>query len=64
MSTDIATLTSAELAALKNPHVIAIDQSGAQAAKAVTSGHVEAVIKDGGRVPADVVAKYQASAGA
>lgn len=50
MSTDIATLTSAELAALKNPHMIAIDQSGAQAAKAVTSGHVEAVIKaaDGG----------------
>lgn len=50
MSTDIATLTSAELAALKNPQMIAIDQSGTQAAKAVTSGHVEAVIKaaDGG----------------
>jgi alpha-galactosidase len=48
--TDLTTLTAAELAALKNPDIIAIDQSGSQAATAVTSGHIEAVIKhaDGG----------------
>jgi alpha-galactosidase len=45
MSTDIAKLTLAELDSLKNPHMIAIDQSGAQAAKAVLSGHIEAVMK-------------------
>jgi alpha-galactosidase len=50
ISADLSTLTTAELAALKNPHMLAIDQSGAQASKAVTSGHVEAVAKeaDGG----------------
>jgi alpha-galactosidase len=50
ISTDLTTLTSAELAALKNPDIIAIDQSGAQPATAITSGHIEAVIKkaDGG----------------
>jgi alpha-galactosidase len=50
LSTDLGTLTPAELAALKNPDIIAIDQSGAQAATAVTSAGVEAVVKqaDGG----------------
>jgi alpha-galactosidase len=50
ISTDLTTLTTAELAALKNPDIIAIDQSGSQPATAVTSGHIEAVIKpaDGG----------------
>jgi alpha-galactosidase len=45
ISTNLPTLTPAELAALKNPVMIAIDHSGAQAWKAVTSGHVEAVTK-------------------
>lgn len=51
ISTDLTTLTAAELAALKNPHIIAIDQSGSQPATALTSGHIEAVIKkaDGGQ---------------
>jgi len=50
ISTDLTTLTTAELAALKNPDIIAIDQSGSQAPTAVTSGHIEAVVKsfDGG----------------
>ena len=50
ISTDLTTLTTAELVALKNPDIIAIDQSGSQPATAVTSGHMEAVIKpaDGG----------------
>lgn len=50
ISTDLTTLTSAELAALKNPDIIAIDQSGSQPATAITSGHIEAVVKkaDGG----------------
>jgi alpha-galactosidase len=50
VSTDLTTLTSDELAALKNPDIIAIDQSGSQPATAVTSAHIEAVIKsaDGG----------------
>lgn len=46
ISADLSTLTTAELAALKNPYMLAIDQSGAQASKAVTSGHVEAVVKE------------------
>jgi alpha-galactosidase len=45
LSANIAALTGAKLAALKNPQLIAIDQSGAQAAKSITSGHVEAVLK-------------------
>jgi alpha-galactosidase len=52
ISTDLTTLTPAELAALKNPDIIAIDQSGSQPATAVTSadGRIEAVFKpaDGG----------------
>lgn len=51
ISTNLATLTSAELSALKNPDIIAIDQSGEQAPTSVQYGHVEAVLKnaDGGR---------------
>jgi alpha-galactosidase len=50
ISTDLTTLTPDELAALKNPDIIAIDQSGSQPSTAITSGHIEAVIKnaDGG----------------
>jgi alpha-galactosidase len=52
ISTDLTTLTPAELTALKNPDIIAIDQSGSQPATAVTSanGSLEAVVKkaDGG----------------
>jgi alpha-galactosidase len=50
ISTDLTTLTPDELAALKNPDIIAIDQSGSQPSVAVTSGHIEAVFKsaDGG----------------
>lgn len=50
VSTDLTTLTAAGLAALKNPDIIAIDQSGSQPATAITSGHIEAVVKkaDGG----------------
>lgn len=52
ISTDLTTLTPAELAALENPDIIAIDQSGSQPATAVTSasGNIEAVFKsaDGG----------------
>ena len=46
ISTDLTTLTPDELAALKNPDIIAIDQSGSQPATAITSGHIEAVIKN------------------
>jgi alpha-galactosidase len=50
ISTNLTTLTTAELAALKNPDIIAIDQSGSQPSTAVISGHIEAVVKpfDGG----------------
>ena len=51
ISTDLTTLTPPELAALKDPDIIAIDQSGSQPSTAVTSGQVEAVVKraDGGQ---------------
>jgi alpha-galactosidase len=45
VSTDLTTLTPDELAALENPDIIAIDQSGSQAATGITSGNIEAVIK-------------------
>jgi alpha-galactosidase len=50
ISTDLTTLTPGELAALENPDIIAIDQSGSQAATAITSGNIEALYKpaDGG----------------
>jgi alpha-galactosidase len=45
LSANIAALSAAKLAALKNPQLIAIDQSGAQAARSLVSGQVEAVVK-------------------
>jgi alpha-galactosidase len=50
ISANLSALTSAEVADLKNPHLIAIDQSGSQAPIAVRNGTMEAVIKgaDGG----------------
>jgi alpha-galactosidase len=45
ISANLAKLTPAELAELKNPEMIAIDQSGSQAALAVMSGTMEAVLK-------------------
>jgi alpha-galactosidase len=50
ISADLSALTSAEVADLKNPHLIGIDQSGSQAPIAVMNGTTEAVIKgaDGG----------------
>jgi alpha-galactosidase len=45
LSTNISALTAGELAALKNPYVLAIDQSGAQAPKSVMSAHIEALMK-------------------
>jgi alpha-galactosidase len=45
ISTDLTTLTSDELAALENPDIIAIDQSGSQPSTAITSGNIEAVFK-------------------
>jgi len=52
ISTDLTTLTPDELAALENPDIIAIDQSGSQPSTAITSpsGNMEAVFKsaDGG----------------
>ena len=50
VSANLAALTPAELTDLKNPKMIAIDQSGSQAAIAVKSGRMEAMIKraDGG----------------
>jgi alpha-galactosidase len=47
ISTNLSTLTPAELHALENPHMIAIDRSGAQASKTIASGHIEAVVKRG-----------------
>jgi alpha-galactosidase len=45
VSADLAAMSSGELAALGNPHLIAIDQSGAQAATGLASGHIEALVK-------------------
>jgi alpha-galactosidase len=45
ISADISALTPGELSALKNPQLIAIDQSGAQAARVSISGHIEALAK-------------------
>ena len=45
LSANVATLTGAELSALKNPYLIAIDQSGKQAPTARTNGTLEALIK-------------------
>lgn len=45
VSTDLAALTAGELAALSNPDMTAIDQSGAQAATGPVSGHIQALAK-------------------
>lgn len=45
ISANLASLSAAELTALKNPDMIAIDQSGAQSALEVTHTHVEAYVK-------------------
>jgi alpha-galactosidase len=45
ISADISALLPAALSALKNPQLIAIDQSGAQARRAGVSGHIEALAK-------------------
>ena len=42
---DIAALPPAALAALKNPHMIALDQSGVQCSTMVASGHISALMK-------------------
>lgn len=47
LSANISALSAAKLAALKNPQLIAVDQSGTQAARSLVSAHVEAVIKPG-----------------
>jgi len=49
ISADIGALPAPALAALKNPHIIAIDQSGQQCSKAITNAHIEALISDGSR---------------
>jgi alpha-galactosidase len=45
ISADIAALPPAALAALKNPHMIAIDQSGEQCAKVIMNAHIQALMK-------------------
>jgi alpha-galactosidase len=45
ISADIAALPPAALAALKNPHLIAIDQSGEQCAKVIMNAHIQALMK-------------------
>lgn len=52
VSTDLSILSDAELNALKNPDMLAIDHSGAQSSLVVTVGHVQAFVKpaDGGTV--------------
>jgi alpha-galactosidase len=45
ISADISKMTASMIAALKNPHMLAIDQSGAQPSKAIRSGHIEALMK-------------------
>jgi alpha-galactosidase len=50
ISTDLTALTTDELAILKNPDMLAVNQSGTQAASAVVVGNMEYVFKgaDGG----------------
>jgi len=45
ISADIAALPPDALAALKNPHMIALDQSGAQCSTMIASGHISALTK-------------------
>jgi alpha-galactosidase len=44
ISSDLSTLSAREIADLTNPHMLVIDKAG-QAARSVTVGHIEAVIK-------------------
>lgn len=45
ISADIGALPAAALAALKNPHMIAIDQSGEQCSRVIMSADIEALMK-------------------
>ena len=45
ISADIGALPPDALAALKNPHMIALDQSGAQCSTLIASGHISALMK-------------------
>jgi alpha-galactosidase len=45
ISADIGTLPPAALAALKNPHLIALDQSGEQCSTVLMNAHIQALIK-------------------
>ncbi len=45
ISADLRALPANALAALANPHMVAIDQSGAQCPNSVTVGHVQALVK-------------------
>jgi alpha-galactosidase len=45
ISADIGALPAAALAALKNPHMIAIDQSGGQCSQAIMNADIEALMK-------------------
>jgi hypothetical protein len=45
ISADIAALPPPALAALKNPHMIAIDQSGEQCSTVIMDGDIEALMK-------------------
>jgi alpha-galactosidase len=45
ISADIGALPPAALAALKNPHMIALDQSGQQCSTMIASGHITALMK-------------------
>ncbi len=45
ISADLSTLPASALAVLANPHMVAIDQSGAQCAQSVTVANVQALIK-------------------
>lgn len=45
ISADIGALPAAALAALKNPHMIAIDQSGEQCSTVIMNGDIEALMK-------------------
>jgi hypothetical protein len=45
ISADIGALPPAALAALKNLHLIALDQSGEQCSKVIMNAHIEALMK-------------------
>lgn len=45
ISADIAALPAAALAALKNPHMIALDQSGEQCSTVIVNAEIEALVK-------------------